>query len=315
MSLGEKIAKLRKKKGYSQEELGEKINVTRQTISNWELDETNPNSHQLKLLSKEFNISIDELLDNNLQDIIVEKVSNMEKTSKMALNLLKIIAFIIIAVIILGFILIIIRIINKSTRELGREIDESIHCSIYGEEHSFSIKYYELTGEPKELGGDSYFSDILELERYNDAHQIFNVINDYVKKNGGTCEMIQNKDLSEIVNVSIKEGTLTKTGATIIITESVDYDILYGEPYWIEKFNYITNEWEKIKVKCDNCAFNLPAYDVTPNHPLVLKHDWYLLYGELPKGYYRLVKEAFFNSDIPISDEDKYTFVVEFSID
>ena len=38
MSLGEKILKLRKQKGLSQEELGEKVKVTRQTISNWELN-------------------------------------------------------------------------------------------------------------------------------------------------------------------------------------------------------------------------------------------------------------------------------------
>ena len=48
MKLGEKILELRKKNGFSQEQLGEKINVTRQTISNWELGETSPNPEQLK---------------------------------------------------------------------------------------------------------------------------------------------------------------------------------------------------------------------------------------------------------------------------
>ena len=66
MSLGEKILKCRKQKGLSQEELGDRIKVTRQTISNWELNETSPNPAQLKLLSKELNVSIDELLDNNI---------------------------------------------------------------------------------------------------------------------------------------------------------------------------------------------------------------------------------------------------------
>ena len=58
MKLGEKILELRKKNGFSQEQLGEKINVTRQTISNWELGETSPNPEQLKLLSKVLNVSI-----------------------------------------------------------------------------------------------------------------------------------------------------------------------------------------------------------------------------------------------------------------
>ena len=64
MKLGEHIYHLRKQKGFSQEQLAEEINVTRQTISNWELDSTSPNPEQLKLLSKTLSVSIDELLDN-----------------------------------------------------------------------------------------------------------------------------------------------------------------------------------------------------------------------------------------------------------
>ncbi len=91
MKLGNKIINLRKKKGISQEQLGEKINVTRQTISNWELGETSPNIEQLKLLSKEFNISIDELLDNDIKNVLVEKVSNTEKLAGMILKIIKIV--------------------------------------------------------------------------------------------------------------------------------------------------------------------------------------------------------------------------------
>ena len=65
MQLGNNIQNLRKKKGLSQEKLAEKINVTRQTISNWELGETAPNPEQLIFLSKEFEISIDELVGND----------------------------------------------------------------------------------------------------------------------------------------------------------------------------------------------------------------------------------------------------------
>ena len=65
MQLGNNIQSLRKRKGLSQEKLAEKINVTRQTISNWELGETAPNPEQLILLSKEFDISIDELVGND----------------------------------------------------------------------------------------------------------------------------------------------------------------------------------------------------------------------------------------------------------
>ena len=112
MSLGEKILELRKKKGLSQEELGDKINVTRQTISNWELNETSPNPEQLKKLSQELHVSIDELLDNDIKDIVVEKVSNTEKLSKTSLDLLKIIVGVILAIIIIFVGLVILNTMN-----------------------------------------------------------------------------------------------------------------------------------------------------------------------------------------------------------
>ena len=79
MSLGQNILKLRKKSGLSQEQLGEKVNVTRQTISNWELEETSPNPEQLKLLSKALNSSVDDLIDNDLQNVVLSRVKLTEK--------------------------------------------------------------------------------------------------------------------------------------------------------------------------------------------------------------------------------------------
>ena len=64
MQLGKNILELRKAKGLSQEKLAEQVNVTRQTISNWELGETAPNPEQLLLLSKVLEKSVDELLGN-----------------------------------------------------------------------------------------------------------------------------------------------------------------------------------------------------------------------------------------------------------
>ena len=71
MKLGDNIQKLRKDLKLSQEQLAERIDVTRQTISNWELGETSPNPEQLKLLSKALNVSIDELLNNDVKSVII----------------------------------------------------------------------------------------------------------------------------------------------------------------------------------------------------------------------------------------------------
>ena len=52
------ILELRNKAGLSQDELAEKVFVTRQAVSRWENGETTPNTETLKLLSKRFMISI-----------------------------------------------------------------------------------------------------------------------------------------------------------------------------------------------------------------------------------------------------------------
>lgn len=64
MDIGKNILKLRKRQGLSQEQLAEKMGVTRQTISNWELEESSPDIKQAKELSKIFNVSLDQLVNN-----------------------------------------------------------------------------------------------------------------------------------------------------------------------------------------------------------------------------------------------------------
>ena len=66
MSIGEKIIELRKKYNLTQEKLAEKIEVSRQTVSNWESNSTSPDLLQASKLTKIFKISLDELVDNNL---------------------------------------------------------------------------------------------------------------------------------------------------------------------------------------------------------------------------------------------------------
>ena len=62
MNTKEVIYELRTKKGMSQDELAEKVFVTRQAVSRWENGETVPNTETLKLLSKLFDVSINTLL-------------------------------------------------------------------------------------------------------------------------------------------------------------------------------------------------------------------------------------------------------------
>ena len=63
------ILELRAKKGLSQDELAEKLYVTRQAVSRWEKGETVPNTETLKLLSKFFDVSINTLLGSPREHI------------------------------------------------------------------------------------------------------------------------------------------------------------------------------------------------------------------------------------------------------
>lgn len=62
METKEILLKLRNKAGLSQEELAEKVYVTRQAVSRWETGETLPNTETLKQLSRLYNVSINTLL-------------------------------------------------------------------------------------------------------------------------------------------------------------------------------------------------------------------------------------------------------------
>lgn len=314
MKLGNNILKLRKKKGISQEQLGEKINVTRQTISNWELGETFPNPEQLKLLSKELDVSVDELLNNDIKNVLVEKVSNTEKLAGLILNFIK---FLIVFIIIVPILIIIANIVFKSIREKnsGRVMNISIICSLHNETYSYEFTYYEETAQIKEAGGDAYLANITGIEKYSDVHQALDIIDAYVKNNGGTCKKVENRYLNDIIDMQIKEDTLSKKEATIIIKNNSDYDITFGEYFWIEKYDNKTYSFEILnELPNNNCGFNDIAYVAKQGEFREFKHDWSCMYGSLDKGLYRLVKDVFFESDIPIDDDDKYYIWVEFEI-
>lgn len=189
MLLGEKILELRKKKSLSQEQLGQRLNVTRQTISNWELGETSPNPEQLKLISKELNISIDELLDNDIKPVLVEKVSNTEKLAGLVLRVLKYLGIIFIVITAIDIIsLIVFSNVKSNDRVDTNEVIEStLECSINNNDYLITIKndgYFNCSNCSKKLKKelkDNYIE-------FNDINKSTNNIIDYFKNNNGTCE-------------------------------------------------------------------------------------------------------------------------------
>lgn len=67
MEIRDILKKLREKNNLTQDQLAERVRVTRQAVSRWENGETQPNTDTLKLLSQEFDVSINTLLGSPRQ--------------------------------------------------------------------------------------------------------------------------------------------------------------------------------------------------------------------------------------------------------
>ncbi len=85
MNLGNNLFQARKKAGLSQETVAEKLGVSRQTISKWETDETIPDIYQSKKMAKLYKLSLDELIEFDIDIKEIEEViknTNEEKEEK-----------------------------------------------------------------------------------------------------------------------------------------------------------------------------------------------------------------------------------------
>ncbi len=99
MSFGENLINLRKQKGWSQDDLADNLNLSRQAISKWENDTSKPDIDNIKKISKIFSVTIDDLLNN---DVVKDKAVtlNVKKKEKKE-RTITIVKCMIIAVIIL----------------------------------------------------------------------------------------------------------------------------------------------------------------------------------------------------------------------
>lgn len=107
----------------------------------------------------------------------------------------------------------------------------------------------------------------------------------------------------EGVTMNIKENTLTKGGATIIITDDNKTKYTYEEYYKLEK--RIDHIWYELKPNSD-VIFNEMGYLVDDNNELEMNIDWSKTYGNLTSGKYRIIKRIY-------DGEYKY-FSVEFDL-
>lgn len=161
MKLEEKIIKLRKRNAWSQEELAEKLDVTRQTVSKWELGQTTPDADKLTKMATIFNVTANDLLDENTEPAEKEsKVNNNGRPTKI------IIIVIILIFVILGIGAITInKVLNKFEKVSNQIVPNSI-VELF-EQYSFSDIFGMIFGKfqetEKEYNVDSFNSKFKTL--------------------------------------------------------------------------------------------------------------------------------------------------------
>ena len=151
MELGKQIYELRKKANLSQEQLAEKVGVSRQTISKWELGETAPDIKQAQVLSQVFSVSLDELTGNDTKEVIYKKVSNTEKLAGLIIKVIKIWGIIILTCLIVAIVGIVLFgfVRGEGSVEFENNVEKVTFTEVVGEET------YIIT-----IGSDGYFEGI-----------------------------------------------------------------------------------------------------------------------------------------------------------
>ena len=186
--LGEKIISERKKCKLSQEDLAEKLGITRQTISNWELNETSPDLKQASKLCDIFNLSLDELTGK--ENAILTKLDKTESNSKLIFKLVKTVGITLGTLIFI--LLCIVSIYIYSTNYYTAEptaTGEGRFCYYNGKISDYTVMKNNSDGSLSYDVGD--INIINDLDLYNiktgEPKEILEKIVKYIKDNGGTC--------------------------------------------------------------------------------------------------------------------------------
>lgn len=257
MKFNEKLIKLRKKEGISQEELGEQLSVTRQTVSKWELGQTSPEIEKVKEIGRIFDVDLNVLLDETIDlEYTNEKIiqSNIEKSSEVKKlkeqHISKIIAILLVIIIIILISLIVI-VICKEENSINNEnqdrytseyLDHNVATDIYTnyeQEKDEQISTNKEDTNYKSGVLNNSFSNI-EKDAFNNSFNMYtgtavgylvNSVIDLVINNNQTNTRkvainyldITTQDIEEFKNIKKK------------INESQKYNIYYE----YDKYGYI----------------------------------------------------------------------------
>lgn len=142
---------------------------------------------------------------------------------------------------------------------------------------------YKYDATKKEFGSNNFF--VLSCNSDDGIKDVF--IAQYKKSLEGKCKL--KIDDLEGVSMTIKSGTLTPSGATVIIKDTSNRGNIYGESYSLQKKEKDT--WVNMEPIHD-IGFNFIGYSVDKNNQLELGVNWEYPYGKLTNGTYRILKDT-----------------------
>ena len=204
MSFGENLINLRRQKGWSQDDLANNLNISRQAISKWENNTSKPDVDNIEKISKIFSVKIDELLNNELPNdkavaLDVKKEEKKEKT-------ITIVKLMIIAVIILYAISVIYKFASLLVIVNGVQKYSNLN------NYHYVITTYEdneLTQKEESWFKDGVSKTVNTIFSKDNSTETVTCI-DYNEKNG----YIKNKD--NTLKINVEEYSLYQNGKQMI---------------------------------------------------------------------------------------------------
>ncbi len=184
MDFDKKIIELRKQHNLTQEDLAEKLNVSRQTVSNWETSKCYPDIETLVIISNKFNVSLDVLIKEN-----VKMIKDIDKKVRINKKLKYSIFALLILLVVGGCVIFIknnkVMEVQAKNNELQEEISKIVEVQENNSVYSFKInkiKVKDITTNTKTINiyvdGELIEKDVRVLNYYDNEH---NVVSDFNK--------------------------------------------------------------------------------------------------------------------------------------
>ena len=245
---GEKLMKLRKENALTQEELAEKLGVTRQTISKWELGQTVPDKDKLIDMAKIFNVTVDELLNEKKEERTMEnnnavKSESDDRRKKIIIGVA--IGIGVLLLIWLGYFLLFGKVFSSALNFIGNVSDKDTNSINKFVENGFNIGNEIVQNAEKEEKNYKYehiYSGI------KDITILKNAINEVIANNMKSEDKIAVKynETSAVTSEELASLVATLNNKQYLITYNYDENGFINEMNISDVEETKTSEEEKV---------------------------------------------------------------------